>query len=126
MTRKSSSKTRSTEEDSRQRSKRPYPVQVEPEAREWIDPAQETPPKDIDVEEHHAEEQHKVPDIQTDKKVEKIARILKMLTEIRIIVRLYVVLPKRTKKRKDVLQYPMERRRLTKVRTSSTVKHCAP
>ncbi|MDY8095443.1 hypothetical protein UY456_20975 [Paenibacillus polymyxa] len=71
MTRKSSPKTRSTEEDSRQRSKRPYPVQVEPEAREWKDPTQDMPPKDIDVEEHHAEEQHKAPDIQTDKKVEK-------------------------------------------------------
>lgn len=71
MTRKSSPKTRSTEEDSRQRSKRPYPVQVEPEAREWIDPMRETPPKDISVEEHDAEEQHKVPDIQMDKKVKK-------------------------------------------------------
>ncbi|KYG96195.1 hypothetical protein ABEW24_19750 [Paenibacillus jamilae] len=71
MTRKSSPKTRPTEEESRQRSKRPYPVQVEPEARERIDSTREMPHKDIDVEEHHAKEQHKVPDIQTDKKVEK-------------------------------------------------------
>ncbi|MCF2720526.1 hypothetical protein NLX78_13570 [Paenibacillus sp. Lou8.1] len=71
MTRKSSPKTRPTEEESRQRSKRPYPVQVEPEARERIDSTREMPHKDIDVEERHAEEQHKVPDIQTDKKVEK-------------------------------------------------------
>ncbi|WP_311079961.1 hypothetical protein [Paenibacillus polymyxa] len=71
MTRKSPPKTRPTEEDSRQRSKRPYPVQVEPEAREWTDPTQEIQHEDLDVKDNHVEKHHKLPDIHTDKKVEK-------------------------------------------------------
>ncbi|MGG4221107.1 hypothetical protein ABEW32_23110 [Paenibacillus jamilae] len=73
MTRKSSPKTknRSTQEDSRQRSKRPYPVQVEPQVHELTEPAVERTPQDASAEEHHAEEHHKLPHVQTDMKVEK-------------------------------------------------------
>ncbi|WDM21379.1 hypothetical protein [Paenibacillus polymyxa] len=71
MTRKSSPKTRPTEEDSRQRSKRPYPVQVEPEAREWTDPTREIQHEDLDGKDNHVEKHHKLPDIHTGKKVEK-------------------------------------------------------
>ncbi|AHM67939.1 hypothetical protein ACT3XG_21085 [Paenibacillus polymyxa] len=71
MTRKSSAKNRPNQEESRQRSKRPYPVQVEPKAHELTEHTGEIQPKNSSVEEHRAEEQHKLPDIQTDIKVEK-------------------------------------------------------
>ncbi|MEC0235470.1 hypothetical protein P4H71_14160 [Paenibacillus kribbensis] len=70
MVRKSSPKARQAEEDSRQRSKRPYPVQVEPEVRELPDHAREAQHKAIDASEHHAEEHHKVPDTHADVKLE--------------------------------------------------------
>ncbi|AZH31184.1 hypothetical protein [Paenibacillus sp. M-152] len=71
MTRKSSAKNRPSQEESRQRSKRPYPVQVEPKAHELTEHNGEMPPKDSEVEEHRAKEHQKLPDIQTDMKVEK-------------------------------------------------------
>ncbi|WP_225998947.1 hypothetical protein [Paenibacillus sp. BJ-4] len=71
MARKSSPKARQADEDSRQRSKRPYPVQVEPETRELTDHAREAQHKAADTREHHAEEHHKVPDTHADVKVER-------------------------------------------------------
>ncbi|NEU25743.1 hypothetical protein G3M74_06230 [Paenibacillus polymyxa] len=71
MTRKSSAKKRPNQEDSKQRSKRPYPVQVEPKAYELTEHTGEMQPKDSGVEEHRAQEHQKLPDIHTDMKVEK-------------------------------------------------------
>jgi FtsZ-interacting cell division protein ZipA len=74
MARKSSPKARQADEDSRQRSKRPYPVQVEPEIRELPDHAGEAQHKAADASEHHAGEYHKVPDIHADVKLERERR----------------------------------------------------
>ncbi|WP_025718014.1 hypothetical protein [Paenibacillus sp. 1-18] len=72
MARKSPPKARQADEDSRQRSKRPYPVQVEPEVRELPDHTREAQHKAVDAsEQHHVEEHHKVPGKHTDVKVER-------------------------------------------------------
>lgn len=71
MTRKSSPKTRQANEDSRQRSKRPYPVQLESEIRKLPDHLREAQHKAIDASEHHAEGHHKVPDIHANVKLER-------------------------------------------------------
>ncbi|WP_431086873.1 hypothetical protein [Paenibacillus sp. 8b26] len=64
MARKPSPKAVSpSDEDSRQRSKRPYPVEVEPEARELPDPVRETRHKAAEAGIHHEE-----PEVDTNTK----------------------------------------------------------